>query len=236
MMQLGVTQARSGSGMSDGDFRRLQVAVTAAYAPERLRASTRKHLSMALSNDEAANVVRWLSTELGARVTNLEEQANADPEKAQERLRNSRGFVDVLPAARKTRIERLEHDVEAVQTNVNVVIDTNIGIARGVALTMKADGPSIDVDAVAAQIESQRAMLEGTLRPQVLAGLALTYQQLSDADLDAYLAFLESPIGRKYAAAGGMALEKALGDAALELGRQMAPQKSAQLPRVHLVA
>jgi hypothetical protein len=236
MMQVGVEQARSTTGgMSDADFQKLKLAVSVAYAPERLRLATRKQLAVALTPDDTKQVLAWLSTKLGTRITQLEETANADPVKAQERLAGGSKFVDALPPPRKTRIERFERAVEAVQTNLNVIVDTNIGIARGIALAMPGDAPAIDIDAVVAQIESQRPMLENTLRPQVIASLAMTYQPLSDADLDAYIEFLESPVGRKYVTGSSLALEKALSDAALELGRQMAKKSATQSLTLHLV-
>ena len=74
MMQAGVSQAHAKSGqLSEQDLERLRKAIATTYAPDDLRMAARNQLPVTLAQQDAATVLRWLSSDLGRRITALEE-------------------------------------------------------------------------------------------------------------------------------------------------------------------
>jgi hypothetical protein len=55
---------------------------------------------------------------------------------------------------------------------------------------------------------------------------AFIYRSVSDADVDRYIAFSETPAGRRYTAASLRALDKILTRASLDLGTQLGGPKA----------
>jgi hypothetical protein len=117
-------------------------------------------------------------------------------------------------------VERLVKVTVSAEEGAAIVIDSMVGMARGVALS----APGATDDSVAdlkARFESQRVQYTEALRPRIVADFAAMYQPLSDQELDQYVAFCESRAVHKYAMASLEAIDKALTEAAIRLGQQL---------------
>ena len=221
MMQAGVSQAHAQSGrLSEQDLEHLRKAIAIAYAPDNLRTAARNQLLATLSPQDAATVLRWLSSDLGQRITALEEAASS-PDEAIKRQDTGPRILASLSATRRERIERLAKLTLSAEAAADLIINTMMGVAHGLALS--APGAAADnIEDLKAKLQSQRNRFVEMLGPRIVADFAAMYQPLSDQELDQYVAFCESPAGQKYAAAGLDAIDKALTEAAVRLGRQLA--------------
>src|SRR5271170_370515 len=221
MMQAGVSQAQANAtSLSKEDLTRLQQAIASAYAADALRTSVRDQLLAMLSPQDAASVLRWLSSDLGQRITALEE-AGSDPEEAIKRLDAAPRLLASLPASRRERVERLAKATYSADAAAAIVVDTMIGVARGLALSRPGAAADRGED-LKSKFQSQRAQFVEMLEPRIVADFATIYQSLSDQELDQYIAFCESPAGHRFAQASLDALDKALTQAATRLGQRLA--------------
>ena len=223
MMQAGVSQAHAKSGqLSEQDLERLRKAIATTYAPDDLRTAARNQLPVTLAQQDAATVLRWLSSDLGRRITALEE-AGSSPDEATKRQETGPRILTSLSAARRERMERLAKLTLSSEAAADLIINTMMGIAHGLALS--ATGAAADsIEDLKGKLQSQRDRFVEALGPRIIAEFAAMYQPLSDQELDQYVAFCESPPGQKYAVASLDAIDKALTEAAVRLGRQLAAQ------------
>lgn len=200
---------------------RLVDAAGVAFGSGRLRAGVGKHLATALSEQEIREVLEWLSSPLGERITRLEEVAPT-PESTAAKQRLEETYESEVKRRRRERFTRLD---EAAQVSESVLVletGTMVGLLEGIRLVAPQLVP-MSKDALMARAEEQREARLERARRSVLAGFAYTYRDLSDREIERYIAFAESGAGQKYHAAVNDALEGVLGEGARELGFLLAP-------------
>lgn len=78
---------------------KVRKAVAAAYSGDRLRATVRRELGARLSAEDVAAVLAWLGTDLGVRITALEERAG-EPEQEALRKEAEEKLLAETPAER----------------------------------------------------------------------------------------------------------------------------------------
>jgi hypothetical protein len=89
----------------------------------------------------------------------------------------------------------------------------------GIAMTSPQGDPSA-LKFIRDKLEADRPKMAAAMQQHAIGVFAYTYQSLDDAELGRYVAFAESEVGRRYHAATIKAVDKAMLQASLELGRQ----------------
>ena len=210
--------------VSDGDFERMKREMVRAYSPERMRARVSAELARQMDPADLPAVMTWLGSPLGKRLTRLEEAEAAEP-LTPERDAAIKRFAAALPEARAARLQRLAAAMSAGEAGASMMINVVVGIAHGAALAAptRDTGP---VEELRRRLTEQRpAIVEAATRTAVRQ-FAHAYRDVEDADLDAYLAFAESPAGLRYHDASLVALDKAMAQGAYDFGRAVAPGES----------
>lgn len=194
-------------------------AFSRAYAPTRLAADISAGLPGQLKPAAAADALTWLRSELGRKVTALEEAASksATDDTAMEQAQE---LYQRLSPRRGERYERLVKASEVAESSAQLLIDTAIGTAYGVASTAGKPTPP-DLDEIRREYERNREAMVDNLHGQFMVLFAGAYQSLAEAELDQYIAFLESPSGRAYSKAMATAINRAMIKAAREAGKQI---------------
>ena len=221
MMQAGVSQAQAtATALSEEDLARLQEAIASAYAADALRTTVRDQLVATLPAQDAAGVLRWLSSDLGQRITALE-AAGSRPDAAIKRPDAGPRLLASLSPPRRERLERLAKATFSADAAAEIIVDTMLGVSRGLALG-RTGVPAESVEDLKSKFQSQKDQFFEVLEPRIVADFASIYQPLSDQELDQYVAFCESSAGHKFALASLAALDKALTEAATRLGQRLA--------------
>ena len=200
-------------------------AFATAYGPDRLRPAVARQLALSMSPADVDAALEWLGGDLGKRITRLEEDASTT---AAMRARRTTGAqrVETLPPDRLARYEKLAHAIHAGDVGAMVLINITAGLARGVSIAMPGDGDH-DAEEIRALLEARRPQLAAALELQQIEFSAISYASLSDAEIDRYIGFAESPAGQRYHAASAIAVDKAMTAAAIEAGRLVGGEKSA---------
>ena len=204
---------------------RVRKAVAAAYSGDRLRASVRRELATTLTAEDVAGIVTWLGTDIGARITALEGRAGEPEQQALQKAEAPKLLAET-PPARVEQIRQLLRALRWGESMAAMLIHTSEGITRGLAV----EDPAAAAAALArfrATMESQRAAMAQALEVESLATFVFIYRNLTEPELAGYLAFIESPVGDRYQAATLGAIDKALAEAAENLGRMLAATRSA---------
>ena len=222
MVQAGVDQAQvqaNENKLKDIELKALKKAIATAYAPARMRADARNFLESELAEADQKQVLTWLDSDTGKKINLLEEQSGEVTDR-KKRDQESSAYAATLPKNRSDRIQRFMQVVRASEAMASLIINNNLAIANGLAMTAPVQ-ELISLEALSKQLESQRPQLIVSMDKRLLAEYAYIYRTVTDAEIDAYIAFAETPSGRKYHAAFIGAIERAMTEASLVVGFEM---------------
>ncbi|HXZ49993.1 MAG TPA: hypothetical protein VEG27_13300 [Usitatibacter sp.] len=225
-------QAQAGSGraaLTDEEFARVVAAIGFAFAPDRLRTSVAREMAAALSVEDEDAALAWLSSDLGQRITRLEEESGASGA-ARRFEEESPAVLAKLSPERLDKCRRLAESARAGEAAARIVIDMSAAILYGAAVTGKLPGAEL-LDSLRREFEARRPQLEREYADQAIRAYAYNYRALSDEDLERYVAFAESPAGRRYHGASQAALDAALTRASLEMGERLGRSATAEKRR-----
>jgi len=205
--------------MGDAEYARVVAALDHAFAPERMRRIVEKGLAETLSIDDERQALVWLSSPLGARITQIEEAAGED-EPMMKAMNESQQYFESLPKGRADRFIRFAVSNKSGEAGASLMIDMATAIAYGVAVSIP-NGDEGQVKVLRRKLESQRPQLVAALNQRSSYLLAYTYRALGDEEVDRYVAFVESPAGQRLNDAVIKVLDQAFEQASLEIGRNV---------------
>ncbi|MCA3442298.1 MAG: DUF2059 domain-containing protein [Rhodobacter sp.] len=173
-------------------------------------------------------IVGFFGTDRGQQILSLEIEARrALLDEAVEEA--AAVAVDDMRARDDPRLALLERFATAndlIEQNVSSALNANFAFYQGMSDGGAFDDAQMTEAEMLADVWSQepdiRAETEGWLYPF----LALAYEPLSDADIEAYLAFSESQAGQAMNAALFAAFDKVFSDISRDLGRAVAEMLS----------
>jgi hypothetical protein len=219
-VQLGIAQSDGQMRqLNDEQLRQLRAAASYAYGADRLRKAMRADLVATLPTSDAEQALQFLATDLGKRVTALEEAA-ASPADSDHIEAIAAEAAATLTPSRRELIQRMVKATGIVDVAANIVINQQLGVMRGFAFySGRPDSPT--TDDVKTRMDSYREQMIGALAPRLTAHAAVIYGPLSEEELVRYVAFLESPAGLTISRVTSAALDRVLAAAAFELGRRI---------------
>ena len=196
---------------AEGRFRADEIFETAAVRMEGT-----------LTPDEIAGLEDYLSDGLGARVTALEAAAQ-DPDNAAQVEAEKQAYLDSLGSDFAERFDLLEDCAQALQmieTSVAMVLNISYSISSGMMATGQLPGMTSEED-ILASLAKQEPQIRAVVERNVLSSLAYTYRDLSDAELRAYTAFLQSEPAKAIYAVMDRAIEDVVRRDSRALGRDL---------------
>jgi hypothetical protein len=225
----GLARMRRGAKDSLGarEAEALEAAIREAFAADRLRARMTEELASTLDVATIDAALAWLETDLGRRITGLEEQATSvtggdHGEHLGPKLLAAAG------EPRRALFHRLARATRAGEVAYAIGSTVADGMFRGLALAAPQLG--LDPGLVARQMAAERDAMIAEGEAEAQAAFAYTYRELSDEELARYVEFSESAAGRRYGDATARSLERALAEAARRMGERMARDLAALSP------
>ncbi len=176
-----------------------------------------------LSEDVLASSRAFLLSELGRRVTKLEEQAQGI-DIAMETI-NSEGSK-ILSDLIRTNSKRLDaytsliDALGAIDSETAAAMNLNFAIQWGMSQSGKLPF-SLSETELLALVAAQQDSIRAQIREQIYINFAYTYRDLSDEDLKAYIAFLTSKNGRSLYSSIQLATESVISGRATFFGRRL---------------
>lgn len=207
-------------GFGAAERARFDAAIDKAFAPDAMRGAIAAEMRKLLSGEDADAVLAWLSSDLGKRLTRLEEEGSRVEESARAREEADK-IVAALAPARLRLLERLLDALGADERNFEVA--RNMAMAMVYAMTaMQPQGdPEGAAEAVRARLEAQRGAMMQQNHEVALASTARAYRDVSDEDLDRYVEFNRTPAAKRFNDATLKGFQRALVQGSLELGRHL---------------
>jgi len=178
-----------------------------------LNQSVQDYMIEEMSLGEIQQVLSWLASPLGKRVVAMEISAS-QPDTMMKMFE-----VYKTEQARPGRLERIHRIDEAVLSKERTKdLMVNIQVFFGMAMAAESDAMQrASYGQTRYNMEQAMAPMWGELDQVVTMMYLFTYQGLSDAELDQYVEFTESPVGRKY----NQVLYEGLSDAFTNAGKSL---------------
>lgn len=195
--------------------------VSRIYDVARLRGDFGAALEQALGADPEAlaEITAFFASDLGQRILALEIEARrAFLDTAAEEA--AQVAADDAAAARDPRVAQLRRMIEAadlLEMNVAGALSGNLAFMTGMAET-GAYGAVPD-DQILSDVWGQEDQIRADTQTWLYSYLGLAYHPLTEAELESYIAFWESPAGRRLNAALFAAFDTVFRDVSLELGK-----------------
>ena len=204
--------------MDDATFEQLVRAMERAFSADRLRQFIAAEMAKGLSVEDEKTVIAWLDSDVGRRMTALEEARDAAKGNPEERMREVNAYFEIAPKERRDMGIRMVAALDAGESGVDQVVALMTAMVYGMSL---AD-PRFDESAVGkikAALEAQRPRAAKMFEQLAVLLHTHTYRDVPMAELTRYVEFIESPAGRRYHEATRAALKNAIARASIDLGR-----------------
>lgn len=178
----------------------------------------------------AGDVAGFLGSELGARIVALELEARRTTldEVAAEAAREVFEEVRQTDKDRLAQIDRLIDAADLIEINVTTGLNGNIAFYIAMAAE-GAPGATPDQSEMLAQVWSQEDDIRASVRKFLYPLMTLAYAPLTEDELQAYVAFSESPAGRRFNAAMTKAFDPVMLDLSRNLGAEAGRLMSGQV-------
>jgi|GEM_PF-3562237 len=202
----------------------VHTAIATAFATDKLVSDAKVQITETLAPDIAMQALVWLNSDLGRRISALEDEAGKF-EGFQEREAAAAELFKRLPERRIDRYIQLAKATQAGEGGATVAIDTTLATARGIA-SLVSDAPDKNLDAVKAQLDANRPQLVQSMEQEFTVLFAGAYATLDDKEIDQYIAFSESPAGAAYNTALIKVMDAVMSHAAMDAGRLIAASRA----------
>jgi len=159
-------------------------------------------LSALAENMDEATVTKslaFLNSELGKRMVAADVAAASLGETNISKIESGELAAPSTPK-RDAIFDKLERATRSTESTVQVFLSMGQAVAVGTAIGSGQDPVAIG-ERAQKSVEAGRAELEQSMRLPMRRFLAYSYRSLSDSDLKHLLAFLESPVGKRYVTA-----------------------------------
>jgi hypothetical protein len=227
-MKAGIAEARAQARatasplLDDPAYAKLSAAIDRAFASDVLRESVALHLEEFIAPADESEVLKWLSSDLGARFTRLE-IASGDPSETAKAQAEGPKLLAALPKPRLEKFQRLASSLGAGDTTAGLTISMTTAIVYGIALVTPNTDPDLAANGIRRRMEGQRTQMAKYFGDKALQSYAYTYRTATDAQLESYVKFAETAAARRYHGAGIKAMDATLSQAALAMGQALAP-------------
>ena len=209
--------ASEASELAATDAALIDQAIERQFAGEALTPQALSIIRQRWNEDHARAALTWLRSELGQRITRLEEYAST-PEGVAELQGFGAELAAAPPAAgRVVLLSRLNEAFDGTSLAVDGTLAIAIAVASGINAVTPAEMQA-DPATLREQIEAGRAPLTAQMDRFILVYYLFTYGELTDAEVLSYIDFLESPAGSWYVTTLSTAYVQPLVDRALGLG------------------
>lgn len=197
-------------------------AVNAIYDPATLRRGFEATLKAELADDPETltKILAFFTSDLGQRVVGLEIEArraflDTEAEEA------ARVAADDRFAARDPKVDLLQRFIEAgdlVEMNVAGALTGNLAFLTGMSET-GLYGEAMPTDDLMSDVWAQEEQIRDDSTAWLYAYLGLAYAPLTEAELQSYVDFMESPEGKRLNAALFSAFNDVFRQVSHDLGR-----------------
>ncbi len=202
-------------------FKALYRAGREAFEGTKMRKKVLGVMKRNFDPDLTHEVLGWLLSPFGKKITALE-SIQFSPKTLQDMQTFGKEFQSNPPSQTRLKlIRRLNAATAASERNAEVVLIILVQTATAMENAMRKEKRT-DVEEMRRQADLRRPQLEENAQKSTEISLVYVYQTLTEKELERYVTFSESEMGKAYHKMAFEALMAALSDAAEENGKAVA--------------
>jgi hypothetical protein len=191
------------------------------YDVERMHETVRQGLEQTLSDAEVEGIIAFFQSQAGTRIVQLENAARAAmSDNAVEDIARET-YRDLMDSdhARLVVISEFVDVNDLIERNVSGALTSNYQFYRGLV-----DGDAFEMsdDEITAEVWGQESEIRKDTSEWLFGFLIMAYQPLSDEDLNAYLTFSRTDVGKALNTALFAGFDRLYVDISYGLGRAVA--------------
>ena len=194
--------------------------INKSFSIERFKKIIIDEIQAGMSPGDVENTLKWLDSPLGIRCTKLEEAASTAAALKEIQLYAVRLQKSPPPSNRVILLQRLDSAVKGTESAVEITINTQLAVQAGIMASLHTD-QSLDIEKLREEIEQARPQIEAMMKPYINVSMLYTYESLSDSEIDKYIGFASSKVGKKYHSVLITGLTKAIIDASIKWGNSI---------------
>lgn len=208
------------SGKATPEQREIGAVMLEAFGTETILASVGKRLADQLNEEELRKVLSWYEGDPGQKLIRLENQL-ADPEKAKDLVEFAKqAEQNPIPEARQSLYKKIDKATLTTETTVDMQLNSRVAMVKAMNKTAKSEKKLTDAE-INEKIESQRPKAVEFMQQINLIKFGYLFKDVSDSDVEAYVKFAESDVGKKYFKARSKALDAAMQEGSRKVGEAM---------------
>ncbi|HEV7275777.1 MAG TPA: hypothetical protein VGN80_05790 [Devosiaceae bacterium] len=193
------------------------------FVPETMQARLAEMLEGRVAEAEAHAIAGFYGTELGRKISRLDRALLALEPEAQQRLLDE--GTAILNEMGETSPRRQQFREMLTLVNAELAATVAAQGIRGMLIAMAVAPQRGDIEIPWSEIEAQLDAIMGHAEAEIAASqeavLAASYSGLSDAELEAYLAFLRTPEAQSFYSLAVVAVASIEGQAMIDFGEAL---------------
>jgi hypothetical protein len=195
------------------------------YDAERMRETVRLGLEQTLSDAEVESTIAFFQSDAGTRIIALENAARAamSDTAVEEIARETYRGIAASDSARLNVISEFIDVNDLIERNVSGALTSNYQFYRGL---VDGDAFEMSEDEVTTEVWGQEDEIREDTTDWLFGFLIMAYQPLSDEDLNAYLTFSRTDVGKTLNAGLFAGFDQLYVDISYALGRAIALELS----------
>lgn len=183
--------------LSAGQYKNLRRILGAAFHADTLEKSVSKRVLSDLDHETMRKALTWLRSDLGTKITRLEEAASSPKAVKLVQAFAKRLQTAPPPPQRVALARQIDRATGSSELALMITEATALQVATAFDATLPTER-QMGVDRLRIQLERERPKLREGSRQAVMVNLLYAYESLSDRELQRYLEFLETQEGRDY--------------------------------------
>ena len=175
----------------------LVAAIENAFSPKRMEARLQDDIGNNLSTQELREVLNWLDSPLGKKLTRLEDKAASPAFKKEMTHALQQLIKDPGAPERLNLLQRIETALLSTEAAVDTILNIQIAVISAISAMAPAQ-PCPTFEQIAEMVYKNRPQVRQVISQQVIGSFLYTYRDVSNGDLETYIAFIESAAGGRY--------------------------------------
>lgn len=213
-------QQANATGISQEDFNRFSSIAKSAFDAKAIHAAVQTYIKLNLSENDMKEVLEWLDSPLGTKITKLEEEASTAKAYEDMQAIGPKLLHENKDSVRMNKIMKLDKAIGVTQSTVNTVLNIQLAMISAMSAAMEADKrPSFED--VQDLVKKNQPQIQSAMRQMVQIQFLYSYRELSDHEIDRYIQFAESMQGQRYHNVSIRAIDEALVQAARRIGSRL---------------
>ena len=207
--------------MSQRKIRQLSRSIDIAFNVDTIENVFYKRFNKDLSIKDIQTILTWLNSPLGMKITRLEEQAISSEAEQEKTLSLNKLLTDPKAPNRLKLLQRFETATNSTDITADLLLNLQIAIIYAASSAVSVDNPP-SFEKITERVYKNRPQVKEMVSQSSISSFLYTYRDLSDSELEQYIAFVESQIGLKYYEVVMKALSESMISASKKLGESIA--------------